>query len=359
MTAPAEIGWHADQYDTSLASIRYRLTMPLEALQARGVPIERYDPARDPASYRAIIFSKSQSAEALAIARAARTAGRVVIYDLCDNLFAARAIGRASAARVDRVAAMLRLATHLTFSTATLAEQIRAAVDGLMAPVRVIPDVIDAEPATPAGPSAARAAARLDRFLARHPDALHCIWFGKSLGRAAGYVHLARAIAELERFAQRHPVTITVQSNDRLGYWRARSRWRVPACYVPWSLSTADAVIARHRVALIPVEINDYTAGKSINRPATALRNGLGVVADPIDSYRELAPFITLGNWQDGLDAYARWNGETAARIEQGARQIAARYGVEAIADRWQATLSAARESQQIGERTMLRDAAR
>ena len=54
--------------------------------------------------------------------------------------------------------------------------------------------------------------------------------------------------------------------------------------------------LARHRVAVIPVECNAYTVGKTMNRPATAIMAGLGVVGDAIPSYEELRPLKVLAS---------------------------------------------------------------
>lgn len=341
-TTPVRFAWHADKVDTTLASVRYRMLQPLAALQARGVPIETYDPARPPESYEAIIFCKSQGERAVEIAAAARAAGRAVIYDMCDNLFAAHRIGHASAARIERVGKLLGLATHTTFSTATLAEQIAEEV-AFDAPRTVIPDALDV--ATPDAPAPGLRErwelGRLERFLARHPDALHCVWFGKSLGRVSGYVHIDEAVAQLRAFsaATGTRVTLTVISNDRLGFWRAAPRWKLSLHYLPWTQATASQAIGAHRVAVIPLESNTYTAGKTMNRPATALLLGLGVVADAIPSYEELRPFLSLDDWQGGLARYREWSAETQAQIEAGRRHLTERYSADAVADRWAGVL--------------------
>jgi hypothetical protein len=345
-TTPARFAWHADKVDTTLASVRYRMLQPLAALQGRGVPIEAYDPARPPESYEAIIFCKSQGERAVEIATAARGAGRAVIYDMCDNLFAAHRIGHASAARIERVGKLLGLATHTTFSTATLAEQIAGEVK-FDAPRTVIPDALDvATPADAPAPGLRErwALHRLQRFLARHPDALHCVWFGKSLGRVSGYVHIDEAVAQLLEFsaATGTKVTLTVISNDRLGFWRAAPRWKLPLHYLPWTQATASQAIGAHRVAVIPLERNTYTAGKTMNRPATALLLGLGVVADAIPSYEELRPFLSLDDWQGGLGRYRDWSDEAQAQIEAGRRHLIERYSADAVADRWAEVLAAA-----------------
>ncbi len=334
----ARFAWHADKVDSSLASIRYRMLQPLAALRARGVPIELFDPAQSPESYDAIIFCKSQGERAVEIAQAARAAGRAVIYDMCDNLFVAHRIGHASAARIERVRTLIGLATHTSFSTATLAEQIAEEVR-IDAPQTVIPDALDVEPATGSlhGVFERWEMGRLRRFLHRHDGALHCVWFGKSLGRVSGYVHIEAAVAQLRDFAATNgtAVTLTVISNDRLNFMRAARRWELPVHYMPWTQGTAPQATALHQVAVIPLENNNYTAGKTMNRPATAMLLGLGVVADAIPSYEELRPFIALDDWQGGLARYRENSAMIQAQLAAGRQHLIERYSPDAVADRW------------------------
>jgi len=175
----------------------------------------------------------------------------------------------------------------------------------------------------------------LRRFLASHPGALHCVWFGKSQGRLSGIAHLGSAVEALQRFSARHPATLTVISNARWRYWREAVGWRLPSFYIPWSLATSGRALSLHRVAVLPVERNGYTAGKSINRAATAIMAGLGVVADPLPSYEELAPFVPLGDWQAGLARHLEV--PPAADPDLGAARdyLERRYGAAAVADLW------------------------
>lgn len=336
----ARFAWHADRYDPALASIRYRLLDPMAALVRQGVAIERFDAAHA-ASYRGIIFSKSHSAEAVAIARAAKGRGQRVIVDLCDNLWAAHRIGHASAARIARMTEMLRLADRVTFATEALAAQIAKEVPGLAAPFDVVPDTLDiTPPASPALSLRERVAlGSLRRFHARHAGALHCVWFGKSLGQASGYAHVGAAVARLAQFGETHPVTLTILSNAWWKYRRARRGWPVATHYMPWTLATAPTALAMHRVAVIPVERNDYTTGKTINRPASALLAGLGVIADAIPSYEELRPYIALGDWEGGLVRYLEWSAETQAMLAAGRGHLAARYSPDAVAAQWRTIL--------------------
>src|SRR3546814_4007213 len=69
--------------------------------------------------------------------------------------------------------------------------------------------------------------------------------------------------------ARHRPVTLTVISNSRLKYLKARLGWRgVPTHYMPWAMNSFYEALSVHDAAVIPVERNGYTIGKTINRPA-------------------------------------------------------------------------------------------
>lgn len=329
------IGWHADKLCPTIASIRLRLLQPMAFLCSRSVRIEPYDERVGPAGYDALIFSKSLSSDAIRIARAAKDAGTPIIYDLCDNIFEGKQ-GSVGLRRAGILVQMLGLADHAIFSTPVLAEQVAAAVPGLGAKCRVIPDPIETHASSPRLTAGDRLRLwRLERFLNRRPNALHCVWFGKSQGNKAGMPHIHDAVREMERFARRHPVTLTIISNKSGRYWKCSRGWRIPHHHVTWSLALFERALAMHRVAIIPVQRNGYTEGKTINRPATAIMNGLGVIADSIPSYEELRPFIALDDWQGGLERYSRVPPDDDGSIEAARAHLLAQYSEERIGGMW------------------------
>lgn len=336
LNADAAIGWHAKSFNPSLASIRLRLLQPIRYLRDHDVPVEIYDPAKGVAGYRAVVFSKSMGDDAFALARSLKAAGKIVIYDLCDNIFESKE-SVVKQGRIKRLREMLKLADLIVFSTPILREQILAQVPEAKARSLVIPDMLeDFEDA----PAPRRLGARLHiaslkRFHARHVSALRCIWFGKCQGNKSGLVHVDAAVRELETFAQSHPVSLTIVGNKRLLYWTASRKWRIPHIYIPWTAESFPRVLAAHEVAVIPVERNGYTIGKTINRPATALSAGLGVIADSIDAYEELRPFIALDDWQAGLHRYSEFRERTDPRIVEARAHLSCHHGMEKIGKAW------------------------
>lgn len=337
--AAARFAWHAKSYDPRMASVRLRMLEPMAYLRAQGVSIAPYDPAVAPEDHAAILFSKSFSGDAVGLAQRARAAGRPILFDLCDNLFAGK--GRHDGeGRAARVRAMMRLATRIVFATPALAEQMIAAMPEVADKARIIPDTVEnIPPLNPADPTVRRELVELNAFLRRHEGALHCVWFGKSQGSLAGFAHIDAAAAELRRFTQQRKVTLTIISNTRWRYWLAARKWGVPSHYMPWRLDSFGAALAAHKVAIIPVEQNGYTLGKTINRPATAVIAGLGVIADAIPSYEELRPFIALDDWQGGLARYAADGEDEREQLGRARAHLIAHYSREAIGRQWAAVL--------------------
>ena len=90
-----------------------------------------------------------------------------------------------------------------------------------------------------------------------------------------------------------------------------------------------------HDVALIPIEQNSYTIGKTINRPATAIMAGLGVVADALPAYEELRPYIWLDTWREGLEYYRRCNIPMDPALKLARQHLEDSYCVSRLGEMW------------------------
>lgn len=329
------IYWHADGHDPALASIRLRLLQPMRELQRLGYDVRPLT-GELPGS-GLIIFSKSLSAEALAIAEKAAARGLPIVYDICDNVFEKPSRDERDEARKQRVRRLMSLATVVACGTQPLADLLVQEVPVIAGKTEIVPDTLDEAKGSAASPSLFERARlwRLRRFLQRNAGALHLVWFGKCKKGYAGIEHLDPVVRLIETLSLARPVTLTVISNRRKIYRRSASRWRIPRFYLPWSLATFDTALRLHDVAIIPVDRNSYTVGKSINRPATALMAGLGVIADPIPAYEELMPFICLGEWERGLTEYSQASPRTDSRIPAAQSYLSGRYGAAVIGARW------------------------
>jgi hypothetical protein len=329
------ICWHAETFDPKMASVRLRIFYPMRALKVRGYPVREYrGGALDCA---AIIFSKSDSPEALSIAEAAMRQSRRIIYDVCDNIFEKPPANERERQRHERAKTIMRHASAITCSTGSLAQLLTQVVPEIAHKMVVIPDALEEAQPFARDPSLAERFLlwRLRRFLRRHRGALHLVWFGKCKKGYAGIEHLNPLVELIERITLVRPVTLTVISNRRRLYHSRSRGWGIPKFYLPWSLATFDAALRMHEVAVIPVEANPYTIGKTINRPATALMAGLGVIADPIPAYEELRPFIFLGDWENGLRHYSECPPAADERIAAAQAHLREYYSSDVVTDRW------------------------
>lgn len=336
MPTPApRYAFYAKRYARSKASIRLRLLEPIAALRAEGLDVARYPRFGSAKGLDAVVISKAFGRGAQRVIASARKAGCALVFDICDNRFANTP--RASAEHCAHMSMLLGQADIVTVPTDRMGQLLAAQAPAIADRVRVVPDMLDDMSAAPSGLSIPDRLGlhRLSLFLQRHPGALHCVWFGNNMPGISGVCQMGEAISQLRSFAERHPVTLTIISNKPALYRQASAEWGIPHSYMPWSLASFPAALRMHRAAIIPVPRNDYTAGKSINRPATAILAGLGVIADAIPAYEELRPFIALDDWQGGLERYAfRWN-EDQPRLAAARAHLDDLYGRRRVAARW------------------------
>jgi len=332
------IAWKPQNYEARVASVRIRCLNPLRILRASGMSIELYR-ERHKSTYHTIIFSKAYNASDVELAHYLKAQGVRIIFDLCDNHFLH------SEERVVRLREMLSLADHRVVSSHALAETVRREMDDGK-PLEVIEDAVEDQLSgnllDVAGWVRARLQLRLlDRFLARFSEGKHLVWFGnhKASYRDSGLSHMTKLRPLLETLHASHPLSLTVISNSREAFDAVFSGWKLPVFYMDWSVHTFFSAMRRHDIALIPIEVNEFTAVKTNNRIALSLGLGLGVVADSIDSYRIFSDCAFLDRWEEGLSAYLK-NPELSATHARCGQQIIARnFTVEAIAENWRQLL--------------------
>jgi hypothetical protein len=286
-----------------------------------------------------VLFSKAYNSKDVALAERLKAQGVRILFDLCDNHFLL------SDERVTRLRRMLALADHWVVSSDALAEVVREEM-GDATPLTVIEDAVEerlsGNPLDLKGWVRGRLQLRrLDRFLGQPSNrgAAHLVWFGshKASHKDSGLVHLGRVRSLLEQAHRRHPLTLTVISNSQYAYAETLNGWELPSFYLDWNAHTFFNAMRRHRIAVIPIGVNPFTAVKTNNRIALSLNLGLGVVADAIDSYRVFADCAFLDRWEEGLSAYLE-QPELASRHSQcGRRIIRERFSVPVIAARWKA----------------------
>jgi hypothetical protein len=331
-------GWYAQTFSDAIASIRLRCFTPMAALRDLGLDVERFDPSHAN-RYGAVVFSKIYDEKAIAAARALKAAGARVILDLCDNHFYGD--DAFTRERTGRLGRMIEAADLVVSSTAVLTDQLRERFPGIADRLTLIPDYLEEASASQPTFLDRLALGRLDRFFARTPGSLRLIWFGNhGAGPApAGMADLALIRTAVEAQAAATPLTLTVMSNSLAKYLRLVRPWAIPTIYLGWTAGRADAVLRRHHVAVLPINRNPFTVAKTINRPATALRAGLGVIADAIPSYEELRPYIPLDDWAGGLRRYAETRPSADPGIAAARAHLQHAYRPEAITALWRSAL--------------------
>lgn len=340
MHATPRVGFYANNYSASTASIRLRCIRIIDGLKKLGIEAERYQPARS-SYYDVVIFSKTYDGEALAACRAHQLNGGRAILDLCDNHFYGEEDNPRIAERAARLSLMIDQVNHLTVSTDTLAKQIRNRFGIDPAKISVTPDPIDTIQAPAPSLKERIALFRLKRFLRASPEALRLVWFGNhGAGHAAsGLSDLARIAPILNSAARENEMSLTVISNSRTKFLEIARGLELRTHYLSWGEGSISSALSMQHVAIIPISPNPFTEAKSINRPATAIMAGLGVVADAIPSYEELRPYIKLEDWRSGLTAYAVDRDAIHSTAEAARGHLLARYDIAPVALEWRNAL--------------------
>lgn len=317
------IAFKAAVHDPKIASFRYRVEVPVAALRARGHAVEIFDPARAE-RYDMLVFSKSYRRPDQDLARAVKARGGGVALDLCDNHFYnPYDLPRYRQAREDLLA-MIALADRVIVSTPALGAVVRLEA-GLKSEPLVVGDI--AEHVVPTG-TRGRGAGTL-------------LWFGShgSPNAPSGITDLLGIAPHLREAHGRTPFELVVASNDREKFDKLAPQLGVPSRYVEWTHARFGQLLGEADAVLLPLSDNPFVACKTHNRITTALWAGVPVVADPLESYREFAPFAWIGDWAAGLRTVLEAPDEARARAAPARRYIDRHWSIEALVPRWEESL--------------------
>ncbi len=340
MKEMSRIGWKPQNYESRVASVRIRCLNTLRELNARGFAIELYREKRQK-EYKIVIFSKAYNARDVELAERLQRQGTHIIFDLCDNHFLL------SDERVDRLTRMFEIADCWVVSSQAMAEVVRRKFDSAK-PLWVIEDAVEEQLKGPLLDVPGRIAARwqlagLRRFLNApiNRDATHLVWFGnhKASYGDSGLVHVRKLRPLLEKLSATRPLTLSVISNSREVFGEVFRDWRIPVQYIDWSAHTFLAALKLHDIAVIPIDVNEFTEVKTNNRIALSLDQGLGVVADAIPSYRVFADCSFLDDWEGGLMRYMDEPQLIDEHVRRARRLIREQFSIGVIAGRWRALL--------------------
>lgn len=332
--------WLPKNAEARVASTRIRCLNNLSQLRAEGFPIELYKP-RHAANYRAVIFSKAYKPKHVKLAEQLKRQGTKIIFDLCDNHFLLQE-GQEELRR------LFELADHWVVSSANLASVVRSRM-GVEKPLTVIEDAVEETlhgslMDIPGRLSAQRALQKLSGELEKAVQlrgSTPLVWFGnhKASYGDAGMQHLNTVKGLLADIHREKPITLTVISNSRGSFDSLIGDWPLPTFYLEWSAHNFIRALQLHRIAIIPIDINPFTAAKTNNRIALSLAQGLGVVADSIDSYLVFSECACLDNWREGLLTYLREPEVLGSHIAMGQAIIRRDFSSSVIAGRWRSLL--------------------
>lgn len=323
-------GWKGGAHDPAVASFRYRVQAPVNALRDLGHDVEVFDPARVD-GYDQVVFCKTYSPADRALARALRKRGGRVVFDLCDNhLYNPFDHPKYRQAR-EHIGEMVTLADQVVCSTPALAAILAEAYG--RTDIACVPDAVEVHAAEPA------------RVSPRGP--LRLLWFGShgSPNAPAGMTDLLLIREPLQALARRRSVMLTVCSNNRDKFQERIGPLDVPTRYVEWSLDGFGAVLTAADAVLLPAGLNAFTACKTHNRLTTAIHAGVPVVATGLESYRDFAAFCTLDDWEGGLQRVSEDNAAERRRALSARDLLDRCWSIQALAPRWEAALALSKQA--------------
>jgi hypothetical protein len=281
----------ADYYTNAGARIRYgRIASPLLSLGSSLaiLPIENFQP--DQADYDVLLLSKCHDARATLAAIGARACGAQVGVDLFDDYFSHHEDSRMGRYRSWLVQLMPRL-TFALCSTPAMANVARSYRPDL--PVHVMNDP---SPPIDRDPLIATLDSKRQRVLS--DQAVDICWFG--MGRnphfPIGLRDLGAFGSILAAFAQhRIHARLTVLTN--LAALDAENialinRLPLPVVVEPWTEAREAEMLESATIAFLPVNAQNFSIAKSLNRAWTALAAGCQVLSVGYPLYAPLQSLI-------------------------------------------------------------------
>lgn len=328
----------ANGFTSNIASVRYRLTIPAQALAKLGwsskpthvhlqanrrtllarfaeadIVVLGKPVAASPERYPAL------SEHVLSLAGSLRSRNVRLVADFCDDHFAYPVLGplyRGLANAADAVVA----------STPALAEVLKGETG---APVTVITDPVEGVRGAPRVPGHG-ASAPVSLLWFGHPTNIDTLRFGVpqlDAGKTAFSLTLATAEGPAEELAaQLAEAWRGTGKTCRFRGWTRRAVFE--------ELEACDAV-------MIPSNPHDpHNMVKSPNRFTESLWAGRFVLAHPLPAYQELADYGWVGeDLSEGLRWLAAHPAEARERILRGQEAIAGRFSPQAVAESWKAVI--------------------
>jgi hypothetical protein len=333
------LGWKPKFQDAKVASVRFRCLNPMTELQKRGFPVELFDEDRF-TQYSGVIFSKLYDDQNYGLARRLKERGKAVIFDICDNHFYnPYQLEKFKRVR-EQLLKMLHIADSIVASTPALAEVLVKEADLRSDPV-VIGDAVEEDAVTGAR----------NRWWFRFPvrrwirrnGTVNILWFGIHGGENAPYgmLDILNQKDLLIELSRTYPLQLVVVSDSREKFKEYIEPLPLRTLYIEWGSVSFKEILSESDISIIPISRNPFTLCKTNNRLATALFAGVPTVADEIPSYRDLAQYCVLNDWERGLRLYLDNNPVGREQAKSARPYILEHYTINHIGHVWAKHLSA------------------
>lgn len=348
--SPLEYGWWPQATDLKVASYRIRCHRVIEGLRQAGLNCGTWQPGQKPPRVL-ILFKRYDEYSQKTASELRKRHGSRILFDICDNHFHTDRCTLSFERRVDALRRTISMSDHVIASSKYLASVIQERTDSGRN-ISVVGDAVENVNTSvgkrPGGLVATWRLNKVQRELSKVgvEKRRRIVWFGNhgSPNVSGGLSDLETIREHLELADSKSPLHLTVVSNNRRKYNQIFDRWQISTSYLEWNKQTFSAALALHNVCVIPIQRNPFTLAKTNNRVATALIHGLRVIADPIPSYLELSPFITLGCWNAGLENELSGREDPDQRIDAGRAWCVEHYSIESICRDWISILSSVSE---------------
>lgn len=296
----------------TMASARYRIVLPGDALKARGHEVLAVDSYLSPADYSKEkksdwhIFGKHFNPEVdQGTAQLVKDAGDKVVFDVCDNHFGNQFSSY--------YRGMCELADLVTCNTPTMKEIILKET-GKHAHIIDDPYEYPEEEA---------------RFIPNQ-NPINLLWYGHfvNLNTVQPMVQQLKQLEEnisLCVISNMQPQQPTVDKNVFLSF-------------LSWSPPTQKNMLEWCNYVVLPTDLNDPTKRtKSHNRLVEGIRSGRFVLAQPLPSYEAFKDFAWVGeDISDGI-CWADENPDLALeRIKKGQEYLRENLSPDCIAQQWE-----------------------
>lgn len=323
------------QQTSNLASSRYRLLIPSQALTELGWTSEIVNENNTamksgwgdstPKAGDTVIISKVFTNHAVIMAKDAKCRGAKVVLDMCDNFLSHPKFG---ALQRD----LLECADLLVTSTPSL--------KNAFAEIGKHADAVISDPVEFKRGEI--------KFAPNH--VLNLVWFGHPVNIDT----LAEFMPALAKLARTTPLQLNVVTTLPNGQQDLEkiTPTGLKATYTQWSVSATEEAITNCDMVVIPTLQNDTKDVKSPNRLLEPLWAGRMVVAGPLPSYLPFADSAWIGkDIAEGIAWCLAHPSEVKSRITHGQADIEKYFTAQAIGHQWHQVLSTVHQQQTTHQR--------